>query len=162
MIAERMAGGAIEALRYPRNPLDVLAQHVVAMVALDPWTVDELAALVRRAAPFAGCRFGAARRPGHAGRALPIGGVRRAAPADHLGPGQRRAARAAGRAAASGHLRRHHPGPGDVHRDDPGGADGAGSRVGELDEEMVYESRVGDTFLLGSTSGRSWTSPMTG
>ena len=34
----------------------------------------------------------------------------------------------------------------------PGSADGAGSRVGELDEEMVYESRVGDTFLLGSTS----------
>ncbi|MDQ3150494.1 MAG: DEAD/DEAH box helicase, partial [Actinomycetota bacterium] len=36
----------------------------------------------------------------------------------------------------------------------PGGAEGAGSRVGELDEEMVYESRVGDTFLLGSTSWR--------
>jgi len=36
----------------------------------------------------------------------------------------------------------------------PGGADGAGSRVGELDEEMVYESRVGDTFLLGTSSWR--------
>ena len=36
----------------------------------------------------------------------------------------------------------------------PGGADGRGSRVGELDEEMVYESRVGDTFLLGTSS---WT-----
>src|SRR5436305_14695422 len=47
-----MAEGAIEAVRYPRNPLDVLAQHVVAMVALEPWTVPELAALVRRAAPF--------------------------------------------------------------------------------------------------------------
>ena len=28
------------------------------------------------------------------------------------------------------------------------------ARVGELDEEMVYESRVGDVFLLGSTSWR--------
>ena len=38
----------------------------------------------------------------------------------------------------------------------PGSGEGGtgGSRVGELDEEMVYESRVGDTFLLGSTSWR--------
>src|SRR5690606_27399011 len=37
VVAERMAAGAIESIRYPRNPLDVLAQHVVAMVALEPW-----------------------------------------------------------------------------------------------------------------------------
>src|SRR6201999_3487895 len=54
VVAERMAGGAIEALHYPRNPLDVLAQQVVAMVAMEPWTVDELAALVRRTASYAG------------------------------------------------------------------------------------------------------------
>ena len=36
----------------------------------------------------------------------------------------------------------------------PGGADGAGSRVGELDEEMVYESRVGDAIMLGTSSWR--------
>src|SRR3954453_16289220 len=48
-----MGDGAIEELHYPRNPLDVLAQQIVAMVALDAWQVDELAALVRRAAPFA-------------------------------------------------------------------------------------------------------------
>ncbi len=53
VVAERMASGGIEALRYPRNPLDVLAQQIVAMTALDPWDVDELLALVRRAAPFA-------------------------------------------------------------------------------------------------------------
>ena len=53
VVAERMAEGAIEAMRYPRNPLDVLAQHIVAMVALEPWPVTDLAALVRRAAPFA-------------------------------------------------------------------------------------------------------------
>ena len=53
VVAERMTAGAIESLRYPRNPLDVLAQHIVAMVALEPWSLAELAAVVRRAAPFA-------------------------------------------------------------------------------------------------------------
>uniref|UniRef100_UPI0035E41C59 DEAD/DEAH box helicase n=1 Tax=Lentzea indica TaxID=2604800 RepID=UPI0035E41C59 len=54
VVAERMRDGAIEAIRFPRNPLDVLAQHIVAMVAMETWTVEELTALVRRAAPFAG------------------------------------------------------------------------------------------------------------
>ena len=54
VVAERMVDGGIEATTYPRNPLDVLAQQVVAMCALDAWTVDDLAAVVRRAAPFAG------------------------------------------------------------------------------------------------------------
>ena len=48
-----MTAGAIEALRYPRNPLDVLAQQIVAMVALDPWRSATWPRLVRRAAPFA-------------------------------------------------------------------------------------------------------------
>src|SRR5262249_9005301 len=42
VVAERMRSGGIEELRYPRNPLDVLAQQIVAMTALDEWTVDEL------------------------------------------------------------------------------------------------------------------------
>src|SRR5204863_5064478 len=50
VVAERMTVGAIEELHYPRNPLDVLAQQIVAMVALETWQVDELATLVRRAA----------------------------------------------------------------------------------------------------------------
>ena len=59
------------------------------------------------------------------------------------------------RAAAGGHLGRHHPRPRAVHRDDArAGPTARGSRVGELDEEMVYESRVGDTFLLGTSSWR--------
>ena len=49
-----MKSGRIEELRYPRNPLDVLAQQIVAMVAMDSYTVDEVLALVRRAANFAG------------------------------------------------------------------------------------------------------------
>ena len=53
VVAERMRQGQIEAIHPPRNPLDVLAQQVVAMVALDEWAVPDLLELVRRAAPFA-------------------------------------------------------------------------------------------------------------
>ena len=53
VVAERMRDGEIEALRYPRNPLDVLAQQVVAMVALDEWEVEVMYDVVRRAAPYA-------------------------------------------------------------------------------------------------------------
>src|SRR6266511_4229166 len=53
VVVERMRAGAIEAMRYPRNPLDVLAQQIVAMVAMEEWTVERLEALVRRSAPFA-------------------------------------------------------------------------------------------------------------
>ncbi|MGH3935009.1 MAG: ATP-dependent helicase [Pseudonocardiaceae bacterium] len=153
VVAERMARGAIEALRYPRNPLDVLAQQVVAMVALDPWTVDELAGLVRRAAPYSALPDSAL----HAVLDMLAGRY----PSEEFGelrprivwdrvtdelrgrPGAQRLAVTSG-----GTI----PDRGLFTVMTPGGADGAGSRVGELDEEMVYESRVGDTFLLGSTS----------
>ncbi len=49
---ERMRSGAIESLRVPTNPLDVLAQQVVAATAVDAWDVDELYDLVRRSAAF--------------------------------------------------------------------------------------------------------------
>ena len=49
-----MRDGALEAMRVPRNPLDVLAQQIVAMVAVEDWSLDELSAVVRRAAPFSG------------------------------------------------------------------------------------------------------------
>ena len=52
-VARAMHEGRVESTRYPRNPLDVLAQQIVAMAALDTWSVDELFALIRRAAPFA-------------------------------------------------------------------------------------------------------------
>jgi ATP-dependent Lhr-like helicase len=48
-----MCEGQVEATRHPRNPLDVLAQQIVAMVAMDRWPVDDLFATVQRAAPFA-------------------------------------------------------------------------------------------------------------
>ena len=53
MVVHRMLEGLIEETRYPRNPLDVLAQQIVAMCAVDEWAVEDLARLVRRAANFA-------------------------------------------------------------------------------------------------------------
>jgi ATP-dependent Lhr-like helicase len=51
-VTDAMHRGAIEPTRYPRNPLDVLAQQLVAMIAVEPWHADELFAFVRQAAPF--------------------------------------------------------------------------------------------------------------
>lgn len=51
VVTERMRTGSIESLRVPANPLDVLAQQLVAMTALDTWQVDDLLTTVRRAAP---------------------------------------------------------------------------------------------------------------
>ena len=53
VVTRRMHEGAIEATQIPRNPLDVLAQQIVAMCALDEWAEADLAALVRRTANFA-------------------------------------------------------------------------------------------------------------
>src|SRR5205085_12010474 len=50
-LTEQMRAGAVEPRRMPRNPLDVLAQQIVAMVATDEWEVDQLEEVVRRAAP---------------------------------------------------------------------------------------------------------------
>ncbi|MGH3834370.1 MAG: DEAD/DEAH box helicase, partial [Pseudonocardiaceae bacterium] len=153
VVAERMASGAIEALRYPRNPLDVLAQQVVAIVALDPWTVGDLAALVRRAAPYSALPDSAlhAVLDMLAGRypSEDFGELRPRIVWDRVTDELRGRPGAQRLAVTSGGTI---PDRGLFTVMTPGGADGAGSRVGELDEEMVYESRVGDTFLLGSTS----------
>ncbi|MEQ0564679.1 DEAD/DEAH box helicase [Amycolatopsis sp. NEAU-NG30] len=155
VVAERMASGAIEAVRYPRNPLDVLAQHVVAMVALEPWTVPDLAALVRRAAPFASLPDDAlhAVLDMLAGRypSEEFGELRARITWDRISgelrgrPGAQRLAVTSG-----GTI----PDRGLFTVMTPGGDDKPGSRVGEFDEEMVYESRVGDTILLGTSSWR--------
>ncbi|WP_318307456.1 DEAD/DEAH box helicase [Amycolatopsis solani] len=155
VVAERMASGAIEAVRYPRNPLDVLAQHVVAMVALEPWTVADLASLVRRAAPFASLPDDAlhAVLDMLAGRypSEEFGELRARITWDRISgelrgrPGSQRLAVTSG-----GTI----PDRGLFTVMTPGADDKPGSRVGEFDEEMVYESRVGDTILLGTSSWR--------
>ncbi|WP_443690209.1 ATP-dependent helicase [Pseudonocardia kujensis] len=155
VVAERMSGGAIESMRYPRNPLDVLAQQVVAMVAMDPWRLDELAALVRRAAPFAALPDSALHSVLDmlAGRypSEEFGELRARITWDRVTDELRGRPGAQRLAVTSGGTI---PDRGLFTVMTPGGADGAGSRVGELDEEMVYESRVGDTFLLGTSSWR--------
>ncbi|MDQ4117291.1 MAG: DEAD/DEAH box helicase, partial [Actinomycetota bacterium] len=155
VVAERMGTGSIESLRYPRNPLDVLAQQVVAMVALEPWSLPELAAVVRRSAPFAALPDSALHSVLDmlAGRypSEEFGELRARITWDRVTDELRARPGAQRLAVTSGGTI---PDRGLFTVMTPGGADGAGSRVGELDEEMVYESRVGDTFLLGTSSWR--------
>ncbi len=156
VVTERMRTGSIEALRVPANPLDVLAQQLVAMVALDTWQVDDLLATVRRAAPFASLPgLGVHSGPGHARRPLSVRRLRRVAPARGVGPRRRHRDRPPRRAAPRRHLRGTIPDRG-LFGVFLAGADPkkGGGRVGELDEEMVYESRVGDVFTLGTSSWR--------
>nr|WP_088997882.1 DEAD/DEAH box helicase [Micromonospora echinaurantiaca] len=153
VVAERMSGGAIEELHYPRNPLDVLAQQIVAMVALEPWRVGDLAVLVRRAAPFAELPDSAlhavldmlsGRYPSTAFAELrPRLVWDRATDLLTGRPGAQRLAVTSGGTIPDRGL----------FGVFLAGAERA-ARVGELDEEMVYESRVGDVFLLGSSSWR--------
>lgn len=152
VVAERMRGGEIEELRYPRNPLDVLAQQIVAMVAMDEWTVDDLESLVKGAAPYATLPRSAleATLDMLAGRY----------PSDEFGELRPRLVwdRVTG-------VLRERPGAQRLAVTSGGTIPDRGlfgvflvgekaSRVGELDEEMVYESRVGDVFVLGASSWR--------
>ncbi|GAB2747902.1 DEAD/DEAH box helicase [Salinifilum aidingensis] len=156
VVGERMAEGLIEELSYPRNPLDVLAQQVVAMVAMADWGFAELAGVVRRAAPFAGLPDSALRAVLDmlAGRypSEEFGDLRARLVWDRVDEELRARPGAQRLAVTSGGTI---PDRGLFLVTTPGEGDGrGGTRVGELDEEMVYESRVGDTFLLGTSAWR--------
>jgi ATP-dependent helicase Lhr and Lhr-like helicase len=150
VVAKRMREGAIEPTVVPRNPLDVLAQQIVAMVAVEDWPVDELHALATRTHSFESLSRGLlenvldmldGRYPSSEFAELRarivwdrVGGVVRA----------RKGARAlavtnAGTIPDRGLFAVTLP---------------DGRRVGELDEEMVYEARPGQTFLLGASTWR--------
>jgi ATP-dependent helicase Lhr and Lhr-like helicase len=154
VVAERMRSGSIESMRYPRNPLDVLAHQIVAMVALEPSTVDEVEALVRRAAPFAGL-------PRSALEAV-LDMLAGRYPSDAFAELRPRLIwdRISGELTGRAGAQRLAVTSGGTIPDRGmfavflASGDGPGRRVGELDEEMVYESRVGDVFLLGSSSWR--------
>ncbi|MEU5832904.1 DEAD/DEAH box helicase [Streptomyces diacarni] len=156
VVTERMRQGAIEALRIPANPLDVLAQQIVAMVAVDVWDVQELLALVRGAAPFAALPESAytsvldmlaGRYPSDAFAELrPRLVWDRVADTLTGRPGAQRLAVTSGGTIPDRGLFGVFLAGADPKK--------GGGRVGELDEEMVYESRVGDVFTLGTTSWR--------
>ncbi|MFD6761187.1 Lhr family ATP-dependent helicase [Streptomyces roseolus] len=156
VVTERMRSGSIEALRIPANPLDVLAQQLVAMVALDTWQVDDLLTLVRRAAPFASLPESAftavldmlaGRYPSDAFAELrPRVVWDRVAGTVTGRPGAQRLAVTSGGTIPDRGLFGVFLAGSDPKK--------GGGRVGELDEEMVYESRVGDVFTLGTTSWR--------
>ncbi|HZZ83853.1 MAG TPA: DEAD/DEAH box helicase [Anaeromyxobacteraceae bacterium] len=153
-VVAAMREGAVEAIRFPRNPLDVLAQQVVAMASLDDLEVDELFAAVRRAASFA-----------ELSRSLFDGVLDLLSgryPSEQFSDLRPRLTwdRVAGRLRAREGARRIAVANGGTIPDRglygvflAGGEKGL-SRVGELDEEMVFESRVGETFVLGASSWR--------
>ncbi|KGN34677.1 DEAD/DEAH box helicase [Knoellia sinensis KCTC 19936] len=154
VVVERMRAGAIESLRVPANPVDVLAQQVVAMTAVDDWTVDELEQVVRRAAPFASLPRSildsvldmlSGRYPSDEFAELRprivwdrVTGVLSGRPG-----AQRLAVTSGGTIPDRG-----------LYAVFLATGEGTGRRVGELDEEMVYESRVGDVFTLGTSTWR--------
>ena len=150
-----MRQGKVESSRYPRNPLDVLAQQIVAMASMERWSVDDLYAAVRSAAPFAELsRADLRRRARHAVGPLPVRRVRRTAAARDVG-----SRATAWSMARQGAKRVAIANAGTIP--DRGlygvflaGADKDKARVGELDEEMVFEARAGETFLLGASTWR--------
>ncbi|MFZ8982210.1 MAG: DEAD/DEAH box helicase, partial [Candidatus Nanopelagicales bacterium] len=167
VVVDRMRAGAIEPLSVPANPLDVLAQQVVAMVAMDAWDVEELYDLIRRAAPYRDLPHDAyiavldmlsGKYPGDDFAELKprIVWDRRTGEITARPGAQRLAVTSGGTIPDRGLYAVY--------------LIGTTSRVGELDEEMVYESRVGDVFALGASSwrieeitpDRVWVSPAPG
>ncbi|KRE26312.1 ATP-dependent helicase [Agromyces sp. Soil535] len=154
VVAERMVAGAIEAMRVPTNPLDVLAQQTIAAAAVDEWDVEAWFELVRRTASFATLP----RSVFDATLDLLAGRY----PSDRFGDLRPRIVwdRDAGTIVGRRGAQRLAVTSGGTIPDRGLfgvfmiGEAGPGRRVGELDEEMVYESRVGDVFALGATSWR--------
>jgi ATP-dependent Lhr-like helicase len=150
VVARRMREGEIEETTIPQNPLDVLAQHLVSMAALDEWKIDEVERLVTATAPF----HDLSREQLENVLDMLDGRY----PSDRFAElrprivWDRTEGKMHGRKGAlslvvtnAGTI----PDRGlyGVHLPD-------GRRVGELDEEMVYEARPGQTFLLGATTWR--------
>ncbi len=152
-VTTAMYEGEVESVHYPRNPLDVLAQQIVAMVGMDEWPVDDLFATIRRAAPYAALTRGvfesvldmlAGRYPSDefaelrprltwdrvSNKLTPREGARSIAVVN----GGTIPDRGLFGVFLAGQTK--------------------GARVGELDEEMVFESRAGDTIILGATTWR--------
>ncbi|MFO0756870.1 MAG: DEAD/DEAH box helicase [Byssovorax sp.] len=151
----RMVTGQVEATFYPRNPLDVLAQQLVAITAMDEMDVDALHQLIRGAAPFAD---------------LPVSSFEGVLdmlsgryPSDEFaelrprltwdrGAGKVKARSGAKSLAVVNAGTIPDRGLYGVYLAEENGA--SSRRVGELDEEMVFETKPGEVFLLGASSWR--------
>jgi ATP-dependent Lhr-like helicase len=160
VLTREMAAGRVEAVRVPINCLDVLAQQIVSLVSMDEWSVADLYSLVRRAYPFRDLSPQAfeATLEMVTGRYRLAGGEQDR-PARHtLEALQPRISwdRVHNRLVAL---------PGSQHVALINGGTipdtgqyaayaASGVRIGELDEEFIYERRVGDTFLLGTNAWR--------
>jgi ATP-dependent helicase Lhr and Lhr-like helicase len=151
VVARAMQAGDIEETRIPRNPLDVLAQQIVAISSDEEISVDDLHALVTRAYPFRDLSrqqlenvldMLAGRYPSDE-----FAELRPRIVWDRTG-GLVRARDGARRLAVTN--------AGTIPDRGLFGVflAGGGGRVGELDEEMVYEARAGQTFLLGASTWR--------
>ncbi|HUR82795.1 MAG TPA: DEAD/DEAH box helicase, partial [Thermoanaerobaculia bacterium] len=154
-VAEAMHLGQIEPTRYPRNPLDVLAQHIVAMVAMDAYSVDDLYDLVRAAAPFAELT-----RTSFDGVLDMLSGLY---PSDEFAELRPRITwdRVANTLTARQGAKRVAITSGGTIPDRglygvflAGTEKNTSARVGELDEEMVFETSPGETFVLGASTWR--------
>ncbi len=155
VVTARMHDGAIEETRMPRNPLDVLAQQIVAMAVMDRRTVDEIQAIVTRAAPFETLTRDALESV--------LGMLAGAYPSDEFAELRPRIAwdRVTGMVEGRRDARVVAITSGGTIPDRglfgvfmAGEIGTPGRRVGELDEEMVYESRAGEVITLGASSWR--------
>ncbi|MEI8105050.1 MAG: DEAD/DEAH box helicase [Actinomycetes bacterium] len=151
VVVKAMRAGDIEETKIPRNPLDVLAQQIVAITCDEEITVADLHDLVRQAYPFAELSRAqlenvldmlAGRYPSDE-----FAELRPRIVWDRTG-GTIRARDGARRLAVTN--------AGTIPDRGLYGVFlvGGGGRVGELDEEMVYEAKVGQTFLLGASTWR--------
>ena len=146
-----MHDGAIEETRIPRNPLDVVAQQIVAIAAQEEIALDDLHELVRRAYLFRDLSrqqlenvldMLAGRYPSEE-----FSELRPRIVWDRVA-GLVRGREGARRLAVTNAGTIPDRGLFGVYLVEGGG------RVGELDEEMVYEARQGQTFLLGASTWR--------
>jgi ATP-dependent Lhr-like helicase len=162
VLAREMAHGRVEAIQVPVNCLDVLAQQVVAMVAVEDWDVTALYEVVRRAHPYRDLsprafdavlqmvsgRYSLGESPSEAPRSSPnaMASLQPRVSWDRVHnrlmklPGSQHLALVNG-----GTI----PDTGQYAAYTESGA-----RIGELDEEFIYERRIGDTFSLGTNIWR--------
>jgi ATP-dependent Lhr-like helicase len=152
-ITRAMYDGNVESVQYPRNPLDVLAQQIVAMVALESWDVAGILKVVQSAAPYAGLT--------RASFESVLDMLSGRYPSDEFAELRPRLTwdRIANKLTTRQGARQVSVINGGTIPDR--GLYGVflagatkGARVGELDEEMVFESRAGDTIILGASTWR--------